>query len=124
MKLFLLSFILLSTVQITKAQDSQVNALPQGRYETVIKSSVNKWEKGDIILLDENNYKISSDSDMGQYRFSITAQRIFFTSGPLKGIYAKVIRNNNAPVIIIPLVENQQIGMKPATADIMGYHKN
>ena len=121
MKLFLLSTLFLLGAFSAKAQD--VKALPAGRYETVIKNN-GKWEKGDIILLDDTHYKITSSSEGGEYRFSATAQRVFFTSGPLKGTFAKSMLSNGTPAILIPLAENQQLGLKLATADIVGSLKN
>ena len=88
MKSFLLSVITVLLSQISMGQD-QVNSLPPGKYETVIKNQQNKWERGDIILLDQNKYKTSNSDETGEYRFSVTAQRVFFTSGPLRSIYAK-----------------------------------
>ncbi len=120
MKLFLLSTLFLFTAPSLQAQ--KVDHLPAGKYETVIKNK-GKWDKGDLVLLDEGHYKITSTNEAGEYRFSVTAQRIFFTSGPLKGIFAKTTQTNNAPAILIPLTENQQLGFKLATADIVGYLK-
>jgi hypothetical protein len=100
----------------------QVNDLPPGKYETRIQDF--KWEKGDIELLDNSRYRISSSNETGDYRFSVTAQRVFFTSGPLKGIYAKTQLVNNSPGIFIPLNENQQLGFKLATGDIVGKLRN
>jgi hypothetical protein len=121
MKLFLLSTLFLLTVFSAKAQE--VKALPAGKYETLIKNN-GKWDKGDIVLLDETHYKISSANENGEYRFSATAQRIFFTSGPLKGIFTKTILTNGTPAILIPLTENQQLGFKLASDDIVGALKN
>jgi hypothetical protein len=100
----------------------QVNTLPTGRYETKIQEY--NWEKGDIELLDGKNYKITSSGDVGEYRFSVAAQRIFFTSGPLKGVYAKAQLINNSPGILIPMNENQQLGFKLAPGDIVGKFRN
>jgi hypothetical protein len=121
MKLFLLSVLFSCAVLFTKAQ--KVDNLPAGKYETIIKNN-GKWDKGDIVLVDEGHYKITSSNETGEYRFSVTAQRLFFTSGPLKGIFAKTTQSNNVPAILIPLSENQQLGLKLATADIVGYLKN
>lgn len=121
MKSFLLSMLCLFLFMLVKAQN--VDRLPAGKYETIIKNN-GKWDKGDIILADEGHYKITSGNETGEYRFSATAQRVFFTSGPLKGIYAKTILSNNSPVILIPLTENQQLGLKLATNDILGYFKH
>jgi hypothetical protein len=97
--------------------------LPSGKYETLIKNN-GKWDKGDIVLLDEGHYKITTSNETGEYRFSITAQRLFFTSGPLKGVFAKTTLNNNSPSILIPLSENQQLGLKLASADVVAYLRN
>jgi|GEM_PF-1158701 len=121
MKLFLLFSLFSFAFFCGKAQN--VNTLPAGKYETSIKNN-GKWDKGDIVLIDEGHYKISSTNEAGEYRFSATAQRVFFTSGPLKGIFAKTTLSNNSPAILIPLTENQQLGLKLATADIVGYLKN
>jgi len=119
MKHFLLSLLILCTVTICNAQEN-VNQLPAGRYETVIKNSQNKWERGDIILLDENHYQISTSNEIGEYKFSSTAQRVFFKSGPLKNFFAKTSLNNNQPAIVLPVAENAQIGVG---AEVWCYHK-
>ena len=121
MKAFLLSFVFILTIQFCKAQ-GQVNALPPGKYETVIKNQQNKWERGDIILIDDNKYKVSSSEETGEYRFSVTAQRVFFTSGPLRSIYAKTSLNNNTPTIVLPVAENEQLGLK-LPSEVRGYYK-
>ncbi len=120
MKLFILSYIFSCMAIVSQAQ---VNTLPSGRYETVIKNN-GKWDKGDIVLQDDGHYRIGNSNDSGEYRFSATAQRVFFTSGPLKGIFAKTVMSNNTPAILIPLSENQQLGLKLATGDIVGSLKN
>ncbi len=113
MKPYLLfSFLALAAI-FTNAQN--VTALAPGKYETKTKTAQKGWEKGDIILLDENRYKLSSDKEVGEYRFSVAAQRIFFTSGPLKTAYTKVILNNNKPVIVFPAEQNPDLGL---TAEI------
>jgi hypothetical protein len=106
-------------IHACRAQNGQVNTLPLGTYETVIRGNQNKWDRGDIILIDENRYRISSSNETGEYRFSATAQRIFFTSGPLKNIFAKTSMNNNTPAIVLPVAENQQQGMR-LPADVWG----
>ncbi len=111
MKSFLLLFCLYFSHQST-AQDSQATALPAGKYETVFKNNQLKWEKGDIIILDDRQYKISTSNEIGEYRFSVSAQRLFFTSGPLKTVFAKTTFNNNQPAIVLPVSENQQTGLK------------
>jgi len=121
MKVFLLSIILLFAFSV-KAQ-SHVESLPTGKYESVIKTNESKWEHGDIILLDGNKYKLSTGNEIGEYRFSSAAQRLFFTSGPLKSLFAKTSLDNNSPVIVLPVAENDQIGFK-LSAEIWCYYKH
>ena len=121
MKVFTLSFILILSVQFCGAQ-AQVNNLPPGKYETVIRNNEDKWERGDLILLDDSKYKISSTNETGEYRFSMTAQRVFFTSGPLRNMFAKTSMNNSTPTIIFPVAENEQLGLK-LPSEIRGYYK-
>ncbi|RYZ30409.1 MAG: hypothetical protein EOO10_02900 [Chitinophagaceae bacterium] len=113
MKYSLLFILLLGSVLITKAQN--VSDLPAGKYETKTKTAQNKWEKGDIILLDDTHYKLSSGGDAGEYKFSVAAQRIFFTSGPLKSAFTKVTLSGGKPAIILPIAENEILGL---TAEI------
>jgi hypothetical protein len=121
MKVFLLSILLL--LGFTIHAQNTVQSLPTGKYETIIKTNASKWERGDIILLDGNKYKLSTSDESGDYRFSSAAQRIFFTSGPLKNLYAKTSSNNNAPVIVLPVEENDQIGFKLAS-EVWCYYKH
>lgn len=121
MKAFILSFSFIMSLQFCKAQN-QVNALPPGKYETSFKSNQDKWERGDIIILDDNKYKVSTSNETGEYRFSVTAQRIFFTSGPLRSMFAKTSMNNNTPTIVLPVAENEQLGLK-LPAEIRGSYK-
>src|SRR5687767_1494659 len=104
MKPFLLTGFLLFAAFYTTAQT--VTALSPGKYETKTKAAQKGWEKGDIILLDDTHYKLSSDKEVGEYRLSVAAQRIFFTSGPLKTAFARVILNNNKAVIVLPAEQN------------------
>jgi hypothetical protein len=121
MKLFLPLLLFLCSALFCQAQKT-INTLPSGKYETVIKNSPDKWERGDIIILDENRYKISTTDNIGEYKFSASAQRIFFTSGPLKSAFAKISYNNTIPVIVLPVVENEQVGLK-LPSEIWGYYK-
>ena len=121
MKVFLLSIVLFFAFSV-HAQN-QVQSLPTGKYETVIKTNEGKWDRGDIILLDGNKYKLSTSDEQGDYRFSSAAQRIFFTSGPLKSLFAKTSLNNNSPVIVLPVAENDQIGFK-LSAEIWCYYRH
>jgi hypothetical protein len=109
MKYLTLPFLLLSAF-FTNAQT--VTDLSPGKYETKLKAAQKSWEKGDIILLDDSHYKLSSGGDAGEYRFSVAAQRIFFTSGPLKSAFTKVSSVNNKAVIILPMEENGSLGLK------------
>jgi len=123
MKSFLLSSLSLLFMQVSQAQTGPVNALPAGKYETITKDNNNKWERGDIILLDDNKYKISTSEEVGEYKFSVTTQRIFFTTGPLKLVFAKISAEPNGPAIVIPKMENEQKGVRIASADVWGvYH--
>ena len=117
-------FLLISLVSVSFISNAQVNKLPAGRYETAVKEKNTKWDKGDIIILDDNHYKITSNGETGEYRFSATAQRIFFTSGPLKSLFAKTVLNADKPAIIFPTSENEQLGFKIAPADVWGYYRN
>lgn len=112
MKYLLLLLLVFVTAFSVKAQN--IKELPSGKYETKTKTE-NKWEKGDIILIDDSHYKLSKDGDTGEYRFSAAAQRIFFTSGPLKSAFTKVTSINGKPVIILPIEENGSLGI---TAEI------
>ena len=123
MKAFLFFFIFIFCINHSNAQSNQVNKLPFGKYETIHKSSQKKWDRGDIILIDENKYKVTSSKEEGDYKFSVTAQRVFFTSGPLKSLYAKTYLNNNNPAIVLPVAENQQLGLK-LPSEIWGYYKH
>jgi hypothetical protein len=120
MKVFLLSSILFFA--LAAQSQSQVQSLPTGKYETVIKTSQSKWEQGDIVLLDGNKYKLSTSEETGDYRFSSAAQRIFFTSGPLKSLYAKTSMTNDSPAIVLPVAENEQIGFK-LRSDVWCFYK-
>ena len=110
MKYSLLFMFFLSSVLFSQAQS--VADLPAGKYETKTKVAQNKWEKGDIILIDDTHYKLSSGGEAGEYKFSVAAQRIFFTSGPLKSAFTKVALANGKPVIILPIEENGGLGLK------------
>lgn len=123
MKRFLLILIIFLFASHGMAQNKTVNSLPHGKYETVLKQDQHKWERGDIILINESQYKMSKGSEIGEYRFSITAQRVFFTSGPLKNLYARTATNDNIPVIVLPVAENQQTGMN-LPSEILAYYRH
>ena len=121
MKVFLLSLTVLLILHVNA--QSQVQSLPTGKYETVMKTNENKWERGDIILLGGNKYKLSTSDETGDYRFSSAAQRIFFTSGPLKSLYAKTSVTNDTPAIILPVPENEQVGFK-LSAEVWCFYRH
>lgn len=108
MKVFLL-LITLAVFSIQSRAQSSVQTLPAGTYETVSKSSAGKWERGDLVLLDNTRYRLSTSGEVGEYRFSVTAQKIFFTSGPLKSFNARTSSDKNKPVIVLPTSENEQL---------------
>src|SRR5688572_1806028 len=114
--LFIFTFVLFLTGH---TQNSKVNNLPVGRYETVLKQTQKKWNQGDIIILDDQRYKVSTSNEIGEYKFSATAQRIFFLSGPLKTVYAKTLSTGNQPSIILPLSENSRQGVNLIGADVL-----
>ena len=110
MRYSLLSLLFVVSVLFTNGQS--VSDLPAGKYEAKLKAAPNKWDKGDIIIIDDNHYRISSSDEVGEYKFSVAAQRIFFTSGPLKSAFTKVAVFNGRPVIILPREENGILGLK------------
>lgn len=122
----LLSLFAIATVFSISKVLSQKNTtnLPIGKYETVLKQTQSKWNQGDIILVDGNHYKITTSDEVGEYKFSATAQRIFFVSGPLKTAFAKTILDAGKPTIVLPAAENEQQGLKLATTDVFAYFKN
>jgi hypothetical protein len=103
---------------------AQVNNIPAGKYETSVKEKGMKWEKGDLIILNETQYKLTSSNETGEYKFSAIAQRVFFTSGPLKSFFAKTVQNNNNPVIVFPATENELLGIRIAGTDVWSYYRN
>ena len=121
MKLILFAAIFAMTAVFAQ---SNSNSLPIGKYETQLNESKSKWSQGDIILLDENRYKITTNEEVGEYKFSATAQRVFFVSGPLKAAFAKTVLDKGKPTIILPRAENEQQGLKLASADVFAYLKN
>jgi hypothetical protein len=118
--ILLFPFFIILTVSVFGQKSS--HGLPSGKYETVVKSSKDKWKQGDIILINDSKYKISSSNEIGEYRVSATAQRIFFISGPLQTVFAKTIMNAEKPAIILPAAENEQ-GLQ-LSSDVVAYLKN
>ena len=121
MKFFLL-FTLLTVAVTAQAQSGKVTQLPAGVYE-VPKAKGSAAFSGDIILLDDNRYKQRNQSEVGEYKFSATAQRVLFVSGPLKGIYAKTVISAGAPAIVLPKKENEELGYRLAEADVWALYK-
>jgi len=103
---------LLLTLSVLFTNGQSVSDLPAGKYEAKLKSAPNRWDKGDIIIIDDNRYRLSTSDEVGEYKFSVAAQRIFFTSGPLKSAFTKVAVSNGKPVIILPQEENGSLGLK------------
>jgi hypothetical protein len=120
MKLFLLSFLLFSSVGLL-AQTAKVASLPAGTY-SVQSNNPDNWPLGDIVLVDDSHYKTGSENATGEYKFSAAAQRVLFVSGPLKGAFAKTVLNGSTPAIILPLKENKEVGFKLAV-DVWAYYK-
>ena len=116
----LLSFICL-TLLLLNVQAQHVETLPAGRYGALLKTGAGKWEAGDILLLEGNRYRVSLQEEEGEFRTSITAQRIFFTSGPLKGAYARLVQHNKKPAIELPIAANAHNAL--VTADIIAVWK-
>jgi hypothetical protein len=104
------------------AQD--ISRLPAGRYEGSIQNTASRWEQGDLVLLDDFHYKTSNSNETGEYRFSATAQRVFFISGYLKGAVAKTKMINGSPAIHFPFAENQQVGVRIASGDLVARLRN
>lgn len=102
------------------SQNTEPESIPSGKYETVLKGKEVKWEKGDIIIIDETHYRLSTSNEVGSYRYSVTAQRIFFTSGPLKTIFAKTTVSGNQTAIVLPSSENKKAGVN-LPVDVYGY---
>ena len=106
-----LILIVIFVCMAVSAQAQNVTAISPGKYETKFKNAAKKWEKGDVLILDEDRYKMSGSNEIGEYKFSVAAQRIFFTSGPLKGAYTKVVLSNNKPAIVFPTERNGELGL-------------
>ncbi len=118
MKSYLLCTLLWFTMAVAHGQGgSVVSELPPGRYTALLKTGSAKWDRGDILLLNNSQYRISSEEEAGEYRISITAQRIFFTSGPLRGAFARLVLHHAKPAIELPLAENSH--QRLASADVI-----
>lgn len=117
MKSLLLLFFLAASATV---HAQSVNHLPLGTYQV---QSGKTTFKGDIILVDDSHYKLSTETTLGEYKFSATAQRILFLSGTLKGAFARTVMNGTDPTIVLPLKENAELGFKLIQADLQAFYK-
>jgi hypothetical protein len=118
MKFFLLLFFFTASVNLN-AQQNQVTQLPLGTYQIQNNTSF----RGDIVLLDDSHYKLSTETTVGEYKFSATAQRVLFLSGTLKSAFARTVMRGTDLVILLPRKENADIGFKLIQADLQAYYK-
>lgn len=118
MKFFLLLLFFSTSVM---AQSGQVTHLPPGTYQ--VQNNDGKSFKGDIVLLDDAHYKLSTENTVGEYKFSATAQRLLFLSGTLKGAFARTTMSGTDPVIVLPRKENEELGFKLIQADLQAFYK-
>lgn len=98
----------------------QVQSLPAGKYETRLNNSKARWTRGDLALQGNGQYTFGDSKEAGDYKFSVAAQRIFFTSGPLKGMYATTTMQGQTPVIIFPRNDAQPISI---TEDVYAFFR-
>lgn len=117
MKSLLLLFFFAASVT-THAQS--VSQLPLGTYQ--IQNGKTAF-KGDIILIDDSHYKLSTETTVGEYKFSATAQRILFLSGTLKSAFARTVMSGSDPTIVLPLKENAELGFKLVQTDLQAFYK-
>lgn len=120
MKFFLLLFFF-STSMLVQAQPGQVKHLPAGTYQ--FQNANGKSFKGDIVVIDESHYKLSTENTVGEYKFSATAQRLLFLSGTLKGAFARTAMSGTDPVIVLPRKENEELGFKLIQTDLQAFYK-
>ena|SRR5688500_4532117 len=121
MRLSLLAMFMVATVTVS-AQTERITSLPAGLYE--VQNSTDTKLSGNIVLMDDGTYRVGSESTTGTFKFSATAQRVLFVTGPLKGIFARTVINAGAPSIILPLKENEELGFKLAQDILALYKKN
>lgn len=119
MKVFLLLTFLIAA-SFTNAQNGKVDNLPAGVYEV---QNAGGALTNDIILLDDSHYKLRNETTVSEYKFSVTAQRVLFISGALKGVFAKAVDNGGAPAIVLPKKENEALGHHLANADVWARYK-
>jgi hypothetical protein len=120
MKLLLLTLLVSAAFSQSSAQSAQVDQLPLGKYESRFRPNQQKWQEGDIILSNAGKYSLTGGEEGGEYRFSKAAQRVFFTSGRLKGMFATTTMVNNRAVIVFPITEVQPV---PIAGEIWASHK-
>jgi hypothetical protein len=120
MKLSLLLLFFMASVAVN-AQKERVSQLPAGTYQ--IQGNAGNSFKGDIVLIDDSRYKLSTENTVGEYKFSATAQRVLFLSGTLKGAFARTTSSGTDPVIVLPRKENEAIGFKLVQADLQAFYK-
>jgi hypothetical protein len=120
MKLSLLLLFFAAAVS-AQAQSGTVSRLPVGTYQ--VQNAGNATFKGDIVLIDDSHYKLSTENTVGDYKFSATAQRILFLSGTLKGAFARAATTGSQTVIALPLKENEETGFKLIQADLQAFYK-
>lgn len=104
----------------------KVESLPTGTYETYFYGfdyNLNKWLRGDIILLKGNNYRLSEENEIGKYQFDAGKQRVYFLSGPLKNVFATTTLSSKLPAIVLPKKENKAQKVELAVSDIWAYYK-
>lgn len=106
MKSSTICMLLLCAALSLQAQPKTVANLPPGQYIILLKQEGGQWTRGNIILINENRYRLTAEDEEGAYRISITAQRIFFTSGPLRGFFARLMLHSGQPAIELPQAEN------------------
>lgn len=119
MKCFLLVLFIATSISL-HAQQGQVTQLQAGTYQV---QNGNTSFKGDIILLDDSRYKLSNENTIGEYKFSATAQRVLFLSGPLKGAFARTALRGGDPAILLPRKENAEVGFKLIQSDLQAFYK-
>ena len=111
--------------QPTNAQ-KKVQSLPTGTYETYFYGfdyNLNKWLRGDIILLKGNKYRLSEENTIGEYQFDAQKQRVYFLSGPLKNVFATTAISSKLPAIVLPKKENKAKKIELAVSDVWAYYK-
>jgi hypothetical protein len=105
---------------------NKVSKLPTGTYQTYFYGfnySLNKWLRGDIILLSSDTYKMSAEKAIGRYKFAPGERRVYFFSGPLRNVYAKIALSSHQPAIVLPKKENIAQNIKLAVSDVWAYYK-